>query len=128
MVEYAYLIALLPFLAAIIIFFFGRWLPVKGALLGILATLVSFGISFDLLMQVMDGTLKLPLEMRYPWFDVGLFQFEWGILLDGPSMVLAVTVSGISSLIQIYSVGYMHDAPRFKRFFSYLALFTSAML
>jgi len=51
-----------------------------------------------------------------------------GVLLDGPSLDLLVAVSGISSLIQIYSVGYMHDAPRFKRFFSYLSLFTAAML
>ena len=128
MVDYAYLIPLLPFGAAIVIFFFGRWLPMKGALLGILAVLASFGISADLLMQVMDGTLKLPQVIRYPWFDVGLFQFEWGVLLDGPSVVLTVAVSGISSLIQIYSVGYMHDAPRFKRFFAYLSLFTAAML
>src|SRR5471030_460234 len=115
MVDHAYLIPLLPFLAAILIFFFGRWLPVKGSLLGILAVLASFGISFDLLMQVLDGTLKLPMEIRYHWFDVGLFQFEWGILLDGPALVLIVAVSCIASLIQIYSVGYMHDAPRFKR-------------
>jgi NADH-quinone oxidoreductase subunit L len=128
MVDYAYLIPLLPFAAAILIFFFGRWLPMKGAALGILACLASFGISFDLLMQMMDGTLKLPHEIHYPWFDVGLFQFEWGVLLDGPSLVLIVAVSGISALIQIYSVGYMHDAPRFKRFFSYLSLFTAAML
>src|SRR5204863_9443473 len=58
----------------------------------------------------------------------GLFQFEWGVLLDGPFIVLLVAVSGIASLIQIYSVGYMHDAPRFKRFFAYLSLFTAAML
>src|SRR5476649_174825 len=128
MVDYAYLIFLLPFAAAILIFFFGRWLPIKGAALGILACLTSFGISVDLLMQVLDGTLKLPMEIRYPWFDVGLFQFEWGVLLDGPSLDLIVAVSGISALIQIYSVGYMHDAPRFKRFFAYLSLFTAAML
>lgn len=128
MVEHAYLIPLLPFCAAILIFFFGRWLPVKGAILGILAVLASFGLSVELLMRVLDGTLKLPMEIRYPWFDVGLFQFEWGVLLDGPALALIVAVSGISSLIQIYSVGYMHDAPRFKRFFSYLSLFTAAML
>ena len=75
MVDYAYLIPLLPFCAAILIFFFGRFLPVKGAVLGILATLVSFGISADLLMQVLDGSLKLPVEISYPWFEVGLFQF-----------------------------------------------------
>lgn len=128
MVNYAYLIPLLPFGAALIIFFFGRYLPVKGAIIGIVAVLTSFGISFDLLMQVLDGTLKLPVEISYKWFEVGLFQFEWGVLLDGPSLVLIVAVSGISSLIQIYSVGYMHDAPRFSRFFSYLSIFTSAML
>src|SRR5438132_381871 len=128
MAEHAYLIPLLPFCAAILIFFFGRFLPTKGALLGILACLASFGISFDLFMQLLDGTLKIPMEMRYPWFDVGLFQFEWGVLLDGPAITLLVAVSGVSSLIQIYSVGYMHDAPRFKRFFAYLSLFTAAML
>jgi NADH-quinone oxidoreductase subunit L len=128
MVEHAYLIPLLPFLAAIVIFFFGRWLPVKGAALGILACVASFAISLDLLMQVLDGTLVLPQEIHYPWFDVGLFQFEWGVLLDGPSLIFSVAVSGISSLIQIYSVGYMHGAPRFKRFFAYMSLFTAAML
>ncbi len=128
MVNYAYWVPLAPFVAALLIFFFGRWLPLKGALLGVLAVLVSFGISFDLLMQVLDGSLKLPMEISYPWFEVGLFQFEWGVLLDGPSLVLIVAVSGISALIQIYSIGYMHEAPRFKRFFSYLSLFSAAML
>src|SRR5437016_268061 len=128
MAEYVYLVPLVPFGAAIAIFFLGRWLPMKGALLGILAVLVSFGISVEVLMQVLDGTLKLPQVVRYAWFDVGLFQFEWGVLLDGPSVALSAVVSGVSALIQIYSVGYMHDAPRFKRFFAYLSLFTSAML
>ena len=117
------------FWRAILIFFFGRWLPVKGAALGILACVASFGISFDLLMQVLDGTLKLPLrDCTIPGLTSGSFSSNGAFCWTGRPLVLLVAVSGISALIQIYSVGYMHDAPRFKRFFAYLSLFTAAML
>jgi NADH-quinone oxidoreductase subunit L len=128
MVEYAYLIPLLPFAAALIIFFFGDWLPKKGSWLGILAISTSLAMSIDLMMRWMDGSLKVPFEMSWSWFSAGLFPFEWGILLDGPALLMLLVVCTVSLLVQVYSLGYMHDAPRFKRFYAYLSLFTFSML
>jgi len=127
-VTHAYLIPLLPLGSAVIIFFFGRWLPTKGAWLGILAIAASFVMSVDILMRVMDGSLTVPFEMSWPWFSAGIYPFEWGVLLDGPSIVMLLVVTTVSFLVQVYSLGYMHDAPRFKRFYAYLSLFTFSML
>jgi NADH-quinone oxidoreductase subunit L len=128
MVDYAYLIPLLPLAASIIIFFFGRWLPVKGAPLGIAAILTSLLMSADLFLRYLDGSLAVPVEMSWPWFSAGIYPFEWGILIDGPALVMLLVVTTVSLLVQVYSLGYMLDAPRFKRFFSYLSFFTFAML
>ena len=86
MVDHAFIIPLLPLAAAIVIFFFGRWLPLKGAWFGILAIALSLFLSVDLFLRYLDGSLKIPLEQSWSWFSVGIYPFEWGILLDGPSL------------------------------------------
>src|SRR5580765_7996287 len=128
MVEYAYLIPLLPLASAVLIFFFGRWLPKKGSWVGILAIAASLVMSIDLFLRWSDGSLKVPLEMTWPWFSAGIYPLEWGLLLDGPALIMLLVVCTVSLLVQIYSLGYMHDAPRFKRFFAYLSFFTFSML
>jgi NADH-quinone oxidoreductase subunit L len=128
MVENAYLIPLLPLGAALLIFFCGRWLPTKGAWSGILAVATSLAMSIDLFLRYLDGSLHVPVEISYTWFEVSLFRFEWGVLLDGSSLLMLLVVSGVSLLVQIYSLGYMQGEPRFKRFFAYLSLFTFSML
>ncbi len=128
MAEHAYLIPLLPLFSGLIIFFFGKWLPKKGAPLGILAIGTCFLMSIDLFLMLEDGSLKIPFEMSWTWFSAGIFPFEWGVLLDGPSVIMLLVVTTVSLLVQIYSLGYMHDAPRFKRFYAYLSVFTAAML
>lgn len=126
--EHVFLIPLLPLFSAIFIFFFGRWAPKKCALLGILAVALSGGMTGDLFMQWLDHSLKIPFEMSWPWFSAGIYPFEWGILLDGPSLILLLVVNTVSFLVQVYSLGYMHDSPRFKRYYAYLSLFTFSML
>jgi len=128
MVEHAYLIALLPLASALIIFFFGDWLPKKGSWLGILAIAASLVMSIDLFMRWQDGSLKLGTEMTWAWFSAGIYPLEWGVLLDGPALVMLLVVCTVSFLVQIYSLGYMHDSPRFKRFYAYLSFFTFSML
>src|SRR4051812_32422327 len=127
-VDHAYWIILFPLISAVFIFFFGEWLPLKGVWAGILAAVASLLFSVDLFMCMMDGSLKVPFEMSWPWFAAGIYPFEWGVLLDGPSILMLLVVTTVSLLVQIYSLGYMHDAPRFKRFYSYLSLFTFSML
>src|SRR5690242_13786923 len=109
-VDHAYWIVLFPLVSAVVIFFFGRWLPWKGAPLGIAAIIGSLVFSVDLFMRMMDGSLKVPYEQSYPWFTVGIYPFDCGVLLDGPSILMLLVVTTVSLLVQIYSLGYMHDA------------------
>ena len=131
MVDHVYWIPLLPLIAAFIIFFFGEWLPTKGAWLGIVAIAASLVMSIDMFMRLLDGSLKTPYEVSWPWFfagSAGMYPFDWGILLDGPSIMMLLVVTTVSLLVQVYSLGYMHDAPRFKRFYAYLSFFTFSMV
>jgi NADH-quinone oxidoreductase subunit L len=127
-VDHVYLIPLLPLLSAVIILFFGRHLPVKGAPLGILAIATSLVFSADLFLCWTEGSLKLPMEMRWAWFTAGAYPLEWGILLDGPALIMLLVVCTVSFLVQLYSLGYMKGDPRFSRFYAYLSLFTFSML
>jgi len=62
------------------------------------------------------------------WISVGNLQIEWGFLLDPLSAVMILVVTGVGTLIHLYSIGYMHGEEGFYRFFSYLNLFACAML
>ncbi len=62
------------------------------------------------------------------WFDVGTFVANWAIRIDTLSIVMMFVVTGVSSLVHIYSIGYMEEDPHKSRFFAYLSLFTFAML
>jgi NADH-quinone oxidoreductase subunit L len=62
------------------------------------------------------------------WIVSGTFEADWAIRVDTLTVVMLVVVTGVSSLVHLYSVGYMHDDPSRPRFFAYLSLFTFAML
>src|ERR1700742_2356454 len=63
-----------------------------------------------------------------PWIHSGAFIADWTVRVDSMTAVMLVVVTGVSSLVHLYSVGYMHEDPHRPRFFSYLSLFTFAML
>ena len=60
--------------------------------------------------------------------DVGTFVADWAIRIDTLSVVMLFVVTGVSSLVHVYSIGYMAEDPHRARFFSYLSFFTFAML
>jgi len=64
----------------------------------------------------------------YLWGESGSFHFPVGVLIDSLSAVMMVTVTFVSLLVHIYSIGYMADDAGYQRFFSYMSLFTFAML
>ncbi|MGE3303580.1 MAG: NADH-quinone oxidoreductase subunit L [Hyphomonadaceae bacterium] len=64
----------------------------------------------------------------FPFIDVAGFTSTWSIRIDTLSAVMLVVVTGVSSLVHIYSIGYMAEDPHRARFFSYLSFFTFAML
>src|SRR5471032_2361806 len=63
-----------------------------------------------------------------PWIHSASFMVDWTVRVDGITAVMLVVVTGVSSLVHLYSIGYMAEDPHRPRFFSYLSLFTFAML
>ncbi|MEK7287273.1 MAG: proton-conducting transporter membrane subunit, partial [Elusimicrobiota bacterium] len=128
MLEYSPFLFFLPLAAFVLILSFGRRLPGKGASLGIAVMGGCFLWSALLMAGALGGTLSLPYEWNVPWFDVGIYQMRIGVRLDGLAIVMLGVVTLVSLLVQIYSLGYMHGDPRFKRYYAYLSLFTASML
>ncbi|WDR05916.1 NADH-quinone oxidoreductase subunit L [Devosia rhodophyticola] len=62
------------------------------------------------------------------WIQVGDMDLRWVLRVDTLTAIMLVVVNTVSSLVHVYSIGYMHDDPHRSRFFAYLSLFTFAML
>jgi NADH-quinone oxidoreductase subunit L len=134
-----FMILLLPLAGFIVLALFGDWIKKdkEDAGAGILAcatVLISFGLSVwcvVLLYTLQAGPTGLRFAQPYlgfEWIEAGGFRVPLSLLLDPLSAVMILVVTGVGSLIHIYSLGYMaHDEER-VRYFSYLNLFTFFML
>ncbi|MEV7582145.1 NADH-quinone oxidoreductase subunit L [Streptomyces erythrochromogenes] len=127
------LIALLiaaPLLGAVVLLCGGRRLDKTGHWLGTLLAAVSFGIGVVLFADMLgrsadDRTLT---QNLYTWIPVEGFQADMAFQLDQLSMTFVLLISGVGTLIHVYSIGYMEHDERRRRFFGYLNLFVAAML
>ena len=124
-----YLIAI-PLFSSAILLLTGRKANKWGHLVGTLASASSFGIGAYLFTQM----LAQPAEERamtqklFSWISVGSFNVDAALLLDQLSICFVLLITGVGTLIHIYSISYMsHDLDR-RRFFAYLNLFIAAML
>jgi NADH-quinone oxidoreductase subunit L len=88
---------------------------------------VSAGLSWFVLVDVgfLHHVARIAL---FPWINSGELQVAWALRVDTLTAVMLVVVNTISSLVHLYSIGYMDEDPYRPRFFSYLSLFTFAML
>ena len=124
-----YLIAL-PLFGAAVLLLAGRRSDKWGHLLATTLSASSFGVGLYQLSQM----LSRPTEERaitqklFSWINVGTFNVDAGLLLDQLSICFVLLITGVGTLIHIYSISYMsHDENR-RRFFAYLNLFIAAML
>ena len=124
-----YLIAI-PLASSALLMLLGRKADKWGHVLGTLASATSFALGTSLFFQM----LGRPAEERavtqkiFEWIHVGSFQVDAGLLLDQLSMSFVLLITGVGTLIHIYSIAYMsHDHDR-RRFFAFLNLFIAAML
>ena len=70
-----------------------------------------------------------PLDFSvYQWAVIGALSLEIGFLIDSLTVMMMLVVTSVSLLVHVYTIGYMRDDPGYKRFFSYISLFTFAML
>lgn len=122
------LIPFLPLAAFLINILFGRnFLKEKAHWVSILAVAGSWIIAVITLMDILSGK-KIINEDLYTWFVSGSFKVSVGFLIDELTAVMLIVVTTCSTLIHIYSVGYMHGDKGYYRFFAYLSLFTFCML
>lgn len=89
---------------------------------------VSFVCALYLFMQMVANEVPVFDVNLYTWGTSGKFLFSVGLLIDRLTAVMMVTVTFVSLLVHIYSIGYMRGDPGYQRFFAYMSLFTFFML
>ncbi|TKB78569.1 MAG: NADH-quinone oxidoreductase subunit L [Nitrospira sp.] len=120
------LIPLLPFAAFLIVGLGGHWLKDRAHLIAVPAVLGSFLLSVKAFMEVAGGEpIAIPL---YTWLTSGDLSIQLGLAIDRLTAVMLILVTVVSSLVHIYTIGYMRGEKGYARFFAYIALFTFSML
>ena len=122
------LLLLTPFVGFLFNVFFGKnsGKSISG-MVGTLAVLLSFVLSVNFFMQVNQSGNAIQVKL-FDWIQVSNFKLDFGILLDQLSLLWLLFVTGIGSLIHIYSISYMHDDDNMHKFFAYLNLFIFFMI
>jgi len=120
----------LPLAGAAILLLGGRRTNGWGHLLGCAASLGAFVVGAALFADMLgrDAEHRAVHEALFSWVPVAGLQVDFGLQLDQLSMCFVLLITGVGSLIHIYSIGYMAEDPERRRFFAYLNLFLSAML
>jgi len=122
-------IVLAPLVAAAAAGLFGRHIGRAGAhWVTILGVALSFVLSAWVLEGLLSGRLQPFDGAVYTWGVSDGLRMEIGFLIDRLSALMMTVVTFVSLMVHIYTVGYMHEDPGYQRFFSYISLFTFAML
>ena len=120
-------IVLAPLIGAILAGIFGHWMERKVAHI---VTIGGVALSFLLSLMVFQDTAingKTFNDNVYTWMVSGDVGFHVGFLVDQLTAMMLVVVSFVSLMVHIYTIGYMQEDPGYKRFFSYISLFTFSM-
>jgi NADH-quinone oxidoreductase subunit L len=129
MIPVSITILLLPLLSYLMLIFTGRKLPRGGDIVATGAILVSLILSVGMLivaMQQYDPNFVVAASVE--WFSFGERTINMGIKLDNLAIVMLVIVTLISSLVHIFSIGYMHGDSRYSRYFAFLGVFSFSMI
>ncbi len=124
----ALVLLLSPFIGFLFNVFFGKKVSkgLSGAI-GTIAVVVSFLVSICFFTQLNQNGKGFEISL-FDWIQVHNFKLDFGILLDQLSLLWLLFVTGIGSLIHLYSISYMHDDENMHKFFAYLNLFIFFMI
>jgi len=129
-IRYAYIIPFLPLLSFFINIAVGKRLPRKGDWLCLGTIAVALAMSIGIFYEVFrayDPNFRY--HVVFPWLTVGdRALLNTGILIDNVTAVMLLVVTIVSTLVHLFSIGYMHGDPRYSRFFAYLSIFSFSML
>lgn len=121
-------VLLLPLIAAVFTGLFckkvsNNFAQIFNSSLLIISALLSLCVFYDVV--VAGKVLQVDL---FNWIDFGNFAIKWSIYADSLTAIMLVVVTVVSSIVHVYSIGYMHDDPNIPKFMAYLSLFTFFML
>lgn len=125
-----WLVVALPLLGAAVLLVGGRRTDRWGHLLGTATALASFVLSVVLFVDLLgrEESERQVAQRLWEWMEVGGFSVGMDLLYDPLSALFLLLITGVGTLIHVYSIGYMEHDPRRRRFFAYLNLFVAAML
>ena len=119
---------ILPILGSIISGFFGRKVGVSGARI-ITCTCVIITTILAIIAFIEVGLNQIPVKIElFRWIDADPLNIKWAFNFDSLTVSMLIPVLIVSSLVHLYSIGYMSHDPHNQRFFSYLSLFTFMMI
>jgi len=122
------LIVFLPLIGAFFAGLFGRYIGTKGSQI-LTTTLLGITCIFSwyafMEIGISGNTVYIDL---FTWIDSELLHASWGFLFDSLTVIMLITVTSVSFMVHLYSIGYMGEDPHVPRFMSYLSLFTFFML
>ena len=124
----ALVLVLAPFLGFLINVFFGKSLgKTVSGIIGTAAVVVSFLVTIFFFNQITSTEKAIQITL-FDWIQISNLKINLGFLLDQLSLLWLLFVTGIGSLIHLYSISYMHDDENMHKFFSYLNLFVFFMI
>ena len=125
-----WLVVALPLLGAAVLLLGGRRTDAWGHLLATALPVASFVLGTVMFFALLghSGADRTISQHLFSWIPVGTFKVDVGLLLDPLSTSFVLLITGVGSLIHVYSIGYMADDPDRRRFFGYLNLFLASML
>ena len=120
----------IPAAGAVILLLAGRRSNRWGHWLGTAAVLASFAVGVVLLLELLaqPDDARTINQFLWNWINVGTFQAPVALQLDPLSICFVLLITGVGSLIHIYSISYMEHDPQRRKFFAYLNLFIASML
>ncbi|AWZ25441.1 MULTISPECIES: NADH-quinone oxidoreductase subunit L [Rhodococcus] len=120
----------LPLAGAFVLLLLGRRSDRWGHLLGCATAIASFVVGAVMFAGLLglDASERLAQQTVFTWVPVGELQVDLGLRLDALSICFVLLITGVGSLIHLYSIGYMAHDPERRKFFAYLNLFLAAML
>jgi NADH-quinone oxidoreductase subunit L len=128
--SFAWLLIIIPAVSSAVLLLVGKAGDRWGQLLGAVAPILSFVFGLALFIQLAERPVgqRSILNPLYTWITAGRWHFEASLLLDQLSMSFVLLITGVGSIIHVYSIGYMAHDGRRRRFFAYMNLFVAVML
>ncbi len=118
----------MPLLGFVIQIFIGKRLFRGGDWVSVGTIFVSFALSVLLFIDLLSSGPQFQWTTSWTWIDLPHFQLTMGILVDPVTILMLLVITTVSFLVFLYSIGYMHEDPRYSRYFAYLSFFSFSMI